>query len=54
MKAGETVTIYEDWLSCTKKEGEAKLVKKLSETDLGEYWIVDFHDGSYCRWIKKP
>lgn len=53
MKYGDKVTIYEDWLSCTKKEGEAKLVKKLSENEFGEYWVVDFPDGSYFRWIKK-
>lgn len=43
MKKGQVVTIYEDPITQTKVEGQARLLRK--ECDLGdglEYWAVKF------------
>jgi hypothetical protein len=45
LKRGSRVTIYEDPITKTKPEGEAKLVKQISYDPQCERWYVDFGDG---------
>lgn len=55
MKPGDTVTIYEDPLTCEKEEGEAELIEMISETRAKEFWHVRFISDNWrtTRWIKK-
>lgn len=60
MRPGDVVTIYKDPLTETKREGEAKLVRKISERSFAqgqveEQWLVRFKGerSTYQRWIKR-
>jgi len=57
MKKGDVVIIYEDPVTETKPEGEAKLIKKLAFSSViptKEYWTVKFvSDGAVVdRFIR--
>jgi len=43
-KKSQTVLIYEDPITQTKPEGHAVLLRKLSEDEYFERWIVRFED----------
>jgi hypothetical protein len=53
MKQGETVTIYEDPITCQKSEGKAKLVRRIMVDGDLEYWEVESLGEHFRRWIKK-
>lgn len=57
MKKDDTVTIYQDPITCKDREGEAILLKKLSESHGMERWKVHFLGDemgrNYERVIKK-
>ena len=51
MKPGDKVTVFENPLTRTKPEGQAKLVKCLIEDN---YWEVEFIEDlgeTFQRWI---
>ncbi len=47
MEKGQIVTIYEDPVTQTKIEGEAKLLGKIAENTNLEDWKVEFLDDGY-------
>ncbi len=55
LKKGQKVTVYQDPVTCEKKEGLATLVKKEREDDLCETWQVRFNSerNAYARQINK-
>ena len=55
MRPGNVVDIFEDPVTCTRREGAARLVRLIKKTEKAEYWKVHFladpEDVTYERWI---
>ena len=53
-KPGDKAIIYDDPITCEKREGIATLVEKIKEDKLKEFWLVRFEDGmEVTRWVAK-
>lgn len=55
MKLGDTITIYNDPITKKQPEGEAKLLRLISEEKNQDFWKVKFlSDGHITtRWVEK-
>jgi len=55
MRKGEVVDIFEDPVSCLRREGRAKLIKLIRKDEDREFWEVHFltdpSGDTYQRWI---